>query len=334
MTVARDDAAVELDCLLGRSDSLRAEVFFRAMLPPGLEAAATTLTGTLAGPECKHALTLPVTAKLAAVPGSPAGLAPAAAGTVVARAIFTEPAFWTPELPNLYRLDAQLEVAGREQAVWQRRVGLRRLGVRGRSLWLDGRRYVPRGLAAAVEAIDVAAYRAASLAAVLPDPSEALLTRADAEGMALFGLLADDVGTPLDAEAATAAILGWAWHPAVFGAVVPRGVAAEQAGQIATATRGRRGTLLIAWEADGTLPPPASPAGIDLLVVALQPDGPPHDAWRAAPPAVPLIARRIGHAAAGFEPSRHGCDSLQAALAAWGDGRPGPRWDWAGYLVG
>jgi hypothetical protein len=161
-----------------------------------------------------------------------------------------------------------------------------------------------------------------------------LLDRCDAEGMAVFGLLTDDAGTPLDAEAATAAILRWAWHPAVFGAVLPRDVAAEQAGEIATATRGRRGTLLIAWEADGTLPPPAIPADIDLLVVALQPDGPPHDAWQAAPPAAPLIARRTGHVAVGSEPSRRGCDSLQAALAAWGGGRPGPPWDWAGYLVG
>jgi hypothetical protein len=120
----------------------------------------------------------------------------------------------------------------------------------------------------------------------------------------------------------------------VLVTVVPRGMTAEAAGEIATATRGRRGTLLVAWEADGALPPPAVPAGIDLLVVAVPPDGLPHDAWRAAPPAVPLVARRTGHEAAGSEPSRRGCDALQAALAAWGDGRPGPRWDWAGYFVG
>jgi hypothetical protein len=333
VTAARDDAAVELDCLLGRSDSLRAEVFFRAVLPSGVEPAAAMLTGTLTGPECRHAITLPVTAKLATVPGSPAGLAPEAADSVVARAILTEPSFWTPELPNLYRLEARLDAAGSERAVWRRRVGLRRLGVRGRSLWLDGRRYVPRGLAAPAERVDLTAFRAASLAAVVPDPSDDFLTRADAEGLAVIGLLAADTGRPLDAEAAVAAVVRWAWHPAVIGAVVPRGVAAEQASEIASATRGRRGTLLVVWEADGMLPPPAVPAGIDLLVVALPPDGLPHEAWRTEPP-VPLIARRTGPPAAGSEPTRRGCDALQTALAAWGDGRPGPRWDWAGYLAG
>ena len=102
-----------LDCLLGRCDSLRAEVFFRAELPPGVAAEEAVLTGTLTGPDCRHAITLPVGAKLAAVPGSPAGLNPAAASTVVARVILTEPSFWTPELPSLYRLEARLVAAGR-----------------------------------------------------------------------------------------------------------------------------------------------------------------------------------------------------------------------------
>lgn len=333
MTAARDDAAVELDCLLGRSDSLRAEVFFRAALPPGVEASATSLTGMLTGPECRHAITLPVTAKLAAVPGSPTGLTSATADSVVVRAILTEPSFWTPELPNLYQLDARLAAAGSERAAWRRQLGLRRLGVRGRSLWLDGRRYVPRGLVAADGTIDIAAHRAVALAAVLRGPSEASLARADAEGMAVIGLLAADTGQSLDAEAASAAILRWAWHPAVLVAVVPWGASVEQIGQITTATRSRRGTILVAWEVDGMLPPPAVPADIDLLVVTLPPGGLPHEAWRTAPP-VPLIARRTGRPPTGAEPSRGGCDTLQAALAAWGDHQLGPRWDWGGYLVG
>ncbi len=331
MTAAGDDAALDLDCLLGRSDSLRAEVFFRAALPSGVEAAATALTGTLAGPECKHAITLPVTAKLGGV--RPGGEAPAAR-SVVARAILTEPAFWTPELPNLYRLDARLDVAGSERAAWQRRLGLRRLGVRGRSLWLDGRRYVPRGLAATVDIIDVAACRTAALAAVVADPPEALLDRCDAEGLAVIGLLADDVGRPLDVAEATAAVVRWARHPAVLVAVVPRGLSAEAVAAIVAEVRGRTDTLLLGREVDGLEPPVEVPDGIDLLVVALPPEGLPHDAWQAAPPAVPLIARRTGHAAAGSEPSRRGCDALQATLAAGGGGQPGPRWDWAGYLVG
>jgi hypothetical protein len=348
-----------LDCILGRCDSLRAEVFFRAELPPGLAAGETALTGTLSGPDCRHAITLPVTAKLAAVPGSPAGLAAAAATSVVARVILTEPSFWTPELPGLYRLEARLVAAGREVAAWQRPVGLRRLGVRGRSLWLDGRRHVPRGIVAPAERIDLAAFRAASLAAVVADPAEEFLARADLEGVAVLGLLAGEAGQSLEVEAARAAVLRQAWHPAVFAVVVPLGVSAEQAGEIAAATRSHRGTLLVAWEVDGRLPPPAVPAGVDLLVVTLPAGEVPHAAWRSEPPGVPLVAREKrcqdsflrstlpgeagqGRAASGgqemspdtFFPSRRECDALQAALAGWGTGGEGPAPDWAGYVAG
>jgi len=282
--------AGSLDCLLGRCDSLRAEVFFRAELPLGVAPGEATLTGTLTGPDCTRAITLPATAKLTAVPG-PAPAAPAAATSVVARAILTEPSFWTPELPSLYRLEARFVAAGREVAMWRRPVGLRRLGVRGRSLWLDGRRHVPRGIVVPVERVDLAAFRAAALAAVVPDPPAAFLARCDAEGVAVLGLLAAEAGQTLDMEAAAAAVLRWAWHPAVLAAVVPRGVSATVAGELAMVTRRPRGTLLVAWEVDGLLPPPGVPAGVDLLVVTLPAGGLPHEAWRTESPGVPLVVR-------------------------------------------
>jgi hypothetical protein len=339
MAAGGDDqsAAVGLDCILGRCESLRAEVFFRADLPPGVAAGEAMFTGSLTGPDCRHAITLPVTAKLAAVPGPTPGQGPAAVTSVVARAILTEPSFWTPELPSLYRLEARLGAGERELATWKRPVGLRRLGVRGRSLWLDGRRYVPRGLVAPAERIDLVAFRAASLAAVAPDPADEFLSHADADGVAVLGLLADEAGQPLTAEAATAAVLRWAWHPAVLAAVVPRGVPAEQAGEIVAATRGRRGTLLVAWQVDGSQPPPAVPAGVDLLVVTLPAGGVPHAAWRTNSPSVPLVARRLSSgasASAAEPPSRRECDSLQAALASWGTAAVGPAPDWAGYVTG
>jgi len=250
--------------------------------------------------------------------------------------ILTEPSFWTPELPGLYRLGARLVAAGREVATWQRPVGLRRLGIRGRSLWLDGRRHVPRGLVAPAERIDLAAFRAASLTAVVPDPAEEFLARADAEGVAVLGLLAGDAGQPLDAEAAAAAVLRWAWHPAVFAAVVPRGVSAGVARELVAATRSHRGTLLVALEGDGSEPPSAVPAGVDLLVVRLPAGGLPHAAWRTQPPSVPLVARRpaVVSAAEPEPSSRRECDSLQAALAGWGTASQGPAPDWAGYVAG
>jgi len=326
-----------IDCLLGRCDSLRAEVFFRAELPPGLAAREAAFTGTLTGPDCRHAITLPVTAKLAAVPGSPAGLAAAATGTVVARAILTEPSFWTPELPGLYRLDARLVAGEREVAGWNRPLGLRRLGVRGRSLWLDGRRHVPRGCMIPAARVDLAAFRVASLTAVVPDPPDEFLARADAEGVAVIGLLSDAAGRPLDVGAAAAAVLRWAWHPGAFVAVVPRAVSTAAVEAITAATRGRRGTLLLAREVDGSLPPPASPPGVDLLVVSVPIGGAPHEGWRSQPPGVPLVAWRAAQtaSAAGTEPpSRRPCDAFQAALAGWGTAGVGPAPDWAGYVAG
>jgi hypothetical protein len=324
--------------ILGRCDSLRAEVYVRAVVPAGVDPASVTLSGTLTGPDCKRAITLPVTAKLTAMRRDDAA---AAADTLVARAILTEPSSWTPELPNLYRLEARLEAAGQELAARRRPVGLRRLGVRSRSLWLDGRRFVPRGVAAAPDAIDLAGFRAAALAAVMADPGDDLLARCDAEGVAVLGLLADAAGRPLDVESATAAIARWAWHSAVLVAVVPRGVSAEAAGEIASNTRTCRDTLLLACEVDGTRPPPRLPAGSDLVVVTLPAGGLPHEAWRSDSPAVPLLARRPAEGADAAEPfatdgpSRRECDALQSALAGWGArGGAGPTLDWAGYIVG
>ena len=320
----------DISCILGRCDSLRAEVFFRAALPPGVVPSEAVLAGTLVGPDCKHAITLPVTTKLTVARG---GTESVDAATLVARAILTEPSFWTPELPSLYRLDARLVAAGREVATWRQPVGLRRLGVRGRSLWLDGRRYVPRGLVAAADDLDIAAFRAAGLAAVVADPTEALLDRCDAEGVAVIGLLAEASGQSLAVAAATATLARWAWHPAVLAAVVPRTASAEAAAAIAAAVRGRRDTVLLAREVDGSEPPVEVAAGIDLLVVALPVGGTPHDDWRTAPPPGPVLARRAGEP--GPEPSRRGCDALQAALAAWrAGGASGQQSDWAGYLVG
>lgn len=327
-----------LDCVLGRCDSLRAEVFFRAALPPGVDAADATLSGTLTGPDCRRAITLPVTARLAAVPGPPPASPPAPlVATVVARAILTEPSFWTPELPNRYRLDARLVAGNRELAAWQRPVGLRRLGVRGRSLWLDGRRYVPRGLFGRSADLDIAGYRDAELAAVVADPSDTFLERSDTEGVAVIGLLADGQDQPLEMVAAVERLAAWAWHPAAFVAVVVAAVPGAEAGRIAAATRGFRNTLLLAHEVDGTEPPPAVAAGIDLLIATLPAGGLPHEAWRTEPPGVPLMARRVADAACAPGPkptSRSDCDALQAALAGWGTTGSGPTSDWAGYIAG
>jgi len=305
------DAAVGVT--LGRCDEMRAEVLVN--VGPGV-----AITGTLEGPRRGRDTTLPATARLrpTATPGT-------------ARAILTEPAYWTPDLPNLYRLEATIETTDRPACSLDRLVGLRRLGVRGRSLWLDGRRWVPRATRAAGVA-DIDPCKPSALAAVVTEPDECTLDRADEIGVAVLAVVAasstDQCATIADRIAA------WSAHPSAVLAILPPDLPPDALATVLENADARRGTLLLAATVAGAAPPPpVLPPGIDAVVVALEPGALPHDTWRAGAD-VPLIAWRGGPAApaAGRSP----CDTLQAALASWMT--PGARgvaaWDWAGYIVG
>lgn len=307
---------------LGPCDDMRAEVFFRvprSAADPG--GAPPRLTGTLVGPECRRSTTLPVTARLVDL-GPPPGDVPVGSAPLVARAVLTEPAFWTPELPNLYRLEARVDCGDAVPATYAIRVGLRRLGVRGRSFRLDGRRWVPRGVRLDAPALDVDALRQGAATAVVVNPDAAVCGRADAEGVAVIAVL--DAGPTVDA---VERITAWAIHPAVVMALLPAGASSAAAAAVAAAVRGGKGTLQLGWTVDGSQPPPDVPAGIDWLAVTVGRDGLPHAAWRDAAPPLPLVA-------CGGAGGRAGCDALQARLAAWLlDGVAVPPWDWAGYVV-
>jgi hypothetical protein len=286
------------------------------------------ITGTLKGPTCRRAITLPVTAKFLSLPSDPSR-----SDSVIARAVLTEPSYWTPELPSLYQVSARLAVNGLEVATCGRPVGLRRFGVRGRSLWLDGRRFVPRGLLMEECDVDVRHFQAASLTAIVVDPSEAFLEHCDAEGVPVIAILAEASGTPMPVAVAAERIAQWAWHAAVLMAVMPLAVCDGDRDHIAEATRGSRGTLLLAHEVDGSKPPPEPAPAVDGFMVALAANTVPHAAWRAAPPDCSLLVRRprgVWNVV-----SRSPCDALQAAMAAWrceNESRSAA-WDWAGYCV-
>lgn len=314
---------VDVAVVLGPCDELRAEVYVRAALlsPPRARTGPLRMEGTLSGPECRRAITLPVTARVVDRGG---GSAPAAA---LGRVVLTEPSFWTPQVPGLYRLDIRLFDGPHEMAAFTRSVGLRRLGVRGRSFWLDGHRWVPRAVGGAVEAFTVAAWRGAAAAALLVDPSAAVLARADEEGVTIIAVL------PADVSLANDRVADWSVHPSVALAVAPRGWPADTSAALAAATRNRRGTLLLARAVDGTVPPPPGPE-CDALVVELAAGAVPEAAWREGR-TVPLVACRDDAAAADVAAGRAACDRLQADLAAWGLATGAGRlpWDWAGYAI-
>jgi hypothetical protein len=335
-------ALAGLELVLGRCDDMRAEVFMR--LPPsclprplsedrseGVSAPPRRrLTGTLTGPESRRGWTLPTTARFVDMPaGSPDDSAAA-----VARTILTEPSFWTPDLPGLYRLDVQLLDGDTVIATGRRLVGLRRSGIRGTSLWLEGRRWVPRGVVCAATDFAPATLRQAAATAVIVDPPEPLLAEADAEGVPVIAVLADPAGEPLAVAAAVERLAAWAWHPAAVMAVVPAGGPREQ---IAVAARGRKGTMQLAGVVGGAEPPPSGFGGLDAVLVDLAADAVPHADWLGGAP-LPLVAWRhdAGHGSAALEDQRRACDRLQAALASWGSAAGGTHrsWDWAGYLCG
>lgn len=319
---------MSLSLVLGRCDSLRAEVFLRAALPASATPAGAVITGSLKGPECRRAITLPVTATFLPLPADASH-----ANSIVGRAVLTEPSYWTPELPSLYQMKARVVASGLGIETCEQAVGLRRFGVRGRSLWLDGRRFVPRGLLMPERDIDLKRFREASLTAMVADPSEAFLKECDAEGVPVIAILADERGSAMNVDVAAERIGLWSWHASVLLAVVPLAAREGEGDRIAAATRRARGTLLLGLEVDGSMPPPTTAISGDAIVVSLAANAVPHSAWRTTPPAVPCLAIRPHTPDAVV--SRGPCDSLQAGLASWrsGDETPGAAWDWAGYCV-
>lgn len=328
--------ATSLAVVLGRADDMRADVLVRVVCPTaGADGGnAWTLEGTLAGPSRGRDMTLPTTVKLV---GLTQHGHDAAGMPMAARAVFTEPAYWTPELPNRYRLQARVHEGDRLHIVIDRMIGLRRLGMRGRSLWLDGRRWVPRGVSIRSPDFEPAVPRSLAAAAVMRDPSEEWCAAADRVGVAIIARLEDAHGLPLGLDVAVSRIAAWALHPSVVLVVVPRALHPREAAEIIAAVRPLKGTMLVGHEVEGTRPPRVgarqSADRADCLVVDLPVDGLPHDGWRSAEVDMPMIAQRAVATGVASELRRE-CDRLQAALAGWGLAAGVTRlpWDWAGYL--
>lgn len=304
--------------LLGRGDEFRATAYLR-LLSAVEDLANPRVEGTLRGPRCRHAATLPATARLEPLPE--VGTAPPAAA-----AVLVEPGFWSPQLPHRYELEARLVDGEREICRWSRMVGFRRLGIRGQSFWLENRRWVPRAIVAKAATTPLAAYRKAGTCPWLSMPAASLLDEADAEGVMVFAELESSCDDPLGV------LLEWAGHPSVGFAVAAPGV-------LAAAAAGRRslGTMLLGSAVEGKSEAAEAlrgvPAAADFVVLDLPAGGLPHDSWRAGQPGPIIVRRRDPPVAGGRRPDRERCDSLQADLAGWLSLHQ-PCWDPAGYATG
>lgn len=328
---AATPAGLAVQVLLGRADDLRAELVVEVRLPP--EAGAKpTFEAAVSGPESIRSTTLPVR-----LPVRTVGVRETADGRLLlGRVVLTEPAYWTPDLPMQYRIAGRLVAADGHAFTIGAVVGLRRLGIRGQSLWLDGRRWVPRGVACAapgnsdsVQQLEAVVQQ--GLVAVI-DLSTAAVESAD-DAVWSWLAAADRQGWPVMVRLAEAtpaalvqqAIARLAGHAAVLAVVLAPGQTA-----VAPIARLLAGTMLLAVEGPADQPPRAAPEGVDFQIVRLRSPADLAAAWRR-PAGVPAVACLTAGAA-----DRRACDRLQADLAAWrqaGDGPPAD-WDWAGFLVG
>ena len=325
----------DVNLQLGRADDLRAEVFLTIVPPMAIPAGTRlSLAATLTGPESTRATTLPVRLPIRTVSKQTADGTPQVTGTV----ILTEPAYWTPEVPMLYRIRGELIAEDGAIARLNTTVGLRRFGVRGHSLWLEGRRWVLRGcdssgLAAMpqreqepaghhgmAEVISLGPDGLATASSTAPSWQQ-FLEEADRHGKPL--LICLDPATPVTLVRST--ILAMTRHPAVVMVVLPVELLTA-----AASCKPPAGTLLLAAQVTGSQPPTAASPGIDVHLVRLPPEVVPAEEWRR-PLGPPAIAWSVSS-----HVDRPACDQFQARLATWrmtGDGPPHD-WDWAGFLVG
>jgi hypothetical protein len=266
--------------------------------------------GELRGPRCAKAKTLQASFAVARCDCE----ADVSHSTSV---LVTEPCYWTPELPMLYDLTLEIELADGAKTTCRQPIGLRRWEIHGRDFFRDGKRIVLRG-------------------AIVDDPSlESIQQAGEAEMTLLIRNSSDQVlqpaselGVPLVIDLRgcagefTPALLRLAWCPAVGLALLD---------EEPTSGFYQSPALKLGNVSDAAKPQAAGAAvcGLahdhwaDVIVFELAPgERPP--AW-AATVEKPVIAIRRGGTYPELAAARRGCDCLQAELA--------PEFDLAGYFV-
>jgi hypothetical protein len=140
-------------------------------LPDAGAADAAPPRGTLRGPECQYAHTLPVTMpfKPAADPQSP-----------LSETWIADPCFWTPATPYLYRY--QFEQDGRSVETGE--LGIRRFGAAGKNLLLERKRWVLRGsMPERLWPDHLPAWHEAAMAAIIERPNSWICSAASRVGV-------------------------------------------------------------------------------------------------------------------------------------------------------
>jgi len=275
-----------------------------------MEAAAvpadTELGGSLYGPFCDRARTLPARVPLVDLRGDDPR-----AGGLLASASVPDPCFWSPKLPFWYRATIELRRGGKVLAESQRLFGIRPLAARGRDLMLAGRRLVVRGAAAErVESHDLDGWYDATAAMLVDEPGDERCEAASRRGVLLVARLRESAGM----ETRLLRLARW---PAVGIVVLPTGVT------LAEGACRRVPNLLLAEEPIAGQPPRLSPwAQLAVVQAANLEHG---TAGKLGVPVFAVRSSEPGEKYATPADARTACDRLQRDLASQGD--------FAGYIV-
>jgi hypothetical protein len=141
--------------------------------------------------------------------------------TLLARAAIPDPCFWSPDLPAIYDVVVELRRGGQTIATEPREVGLRALGVRGRNFYLDGKKWVLRGvLDASAEAAKLPDWQQASATLICSSTKGEILDRALSEASQVGTLAMVEVPR---GEAGLRELAQLARNPSVGFAIAQRG---------------------------------------------------------------------------------------------------------------
>ena len=302
-----------LDVFYGASSNNLARVYARVTMAGAFHApyAELSLSGFVRGPVCEFAKTIPTTTPLvSAGPGE----------SLLAQAVVPDPCFWSPDVPSRYQVCVELRRGKEVLETSERELCLRNFGCRGKSFFLDGRRWVLRGVwndECSVE--DIPLWHDARTTLIVDDPSDELCREATRLGV----LVVASVSTQPKAS-----ILSKLRRLAQFGAVpiLLLRSAEISADELRVAAPNLLFALDIGW--DSPILPDRSPSyfiftGADLALVEMKTSeqfvelvgNSPHPvgAWRPIREAISLADARAA------------CDLLQRDLAPFGD--------YAGYVV-
>jgi hypothetical protein len=289
---------IDIDVFHGDVSPESAYVYARVNgIPGGQE---WTVTGQVRGPVCQIAKTLPTTHSLTDL---------GAGESLLAGALVPDPCFWSPDLPALYRVTLEIRKQDSVIHTEERELGIRFLGTRRNSFYLENKRWVLRGVsAAALDSTPLSAWREASAAMVMHDPTDALCREASRAGVMLVAYVANPSMGVFSRLARWAAI----------GVIVTSSADED----LLSKSRRRFPNLLLAQFVEATSPVHLSQHCHAAFVDQVLLRSPSLD-WVGR--AMPIVAvRRLDLPLPLYE-GRYACDELQRDLAPIGD--------FAGYVI-